>query len=159
MLRAPGDVIRRSEADGTAWYVVLTPACDFVPRRDGTPNADFVIVARARDLTLAEKYQKWSDRPDDGSRWDSLRQNVLMATHTRYNYLPAYRDIPDLVVDLQEVSSVPYAELTEFEVLASLAAPFAEALVSQYSHYVGRIGIPDLDADAIRKRLRAELRS
>lgn len=156
-LRGPGDVMRTTVDGSTEWCVILTPACDFVPRKGGVPNAEFVVVARARSLAEMEKYVKWSSSPSDDSKWQSLRQSVLMATHTRHSYLPAYRDIPDLVIDLQEITSMRFSELSNYEAVASLAPPFAEALVSQYSHYAGRIGIPDLDSDAVRSRLAAEL--
>jgi hypothetical protein len=155
-LRRPGDVLRKMVDGSAEWYVVLTPACDFVPRRDGTPNAEFVVLARARSLMDFEKYIKWRANPEDDSKWSSLRQSLLMATHTRYSYLPAFRKIPDLVIDLQEVSSMRFGELGDFEAVASMAPPFAEALISQYSHYVGRIGIPDLDSDAVRARLKSD---
>jgi CheY-like chemotaxis protein len=156
-MRGPGDIVRKNADDSAEWYVVLTPACDFVPRKDGTPNAEFVVIARARSLDVFEKYQKWTTKPHDDVKWDSLRQSVLMATHTRHSYLPAFRSIPDLVIDLQEVASIKFEELSNFDAVASLAPPFAEALISQYSHYVGRIGVPDLNSDAVRDRLSAGL--
>ncbi|NTW39232.1 MAG: hypothetical protein HGA44_04970 [Cellulomonadaceae bacterium] len=156
-MRAPGDVLH--ENDESTWWVILTPACDFVPRKGGAANAARVVLARAGLLDEIEKFRLWSESPADGNRWDSLRQNILMATQNRFYYLPAFRRIPDLVVDLQHLRSITFGELARFEAVASLATPYAEALLVQHSHYAGRIGIPDLDSDLVRTRLLARLAS
>ena len=76
-----------------------------------------------------------------------------MATQGRYHYLPAFRDIPDLVIDLENVRSVKADTLEAMDPIASLVSPFSEALLIQHSQFRGRIGVPDLDAEIIKQRL------
>jgi len=156
-MRGPGDVLREKRDEETLWWVVLTPACDFVPRKDGRMNAERIVLAHAGPLKEAEKYKSWSGKPADADKWISLRRNILMSTQNRFCYLPALRDIPDLVVDLQHLRSIAAEDLREFDAVASLATPYAEALLVQHSHYAGRIGIPDLDSEVVKERLLAEL--
>lgn len=156
--RAPGDLLMRDEGEGDAtWWVVLTPACDFMPRKDGIPNAERVVLAAATPVEEADKYKAWAKKIDDKSNWSILRRDILTATHSRFSYLPAFRDIPDLVVDLQHLASEPISRIAEYRAVASLAGPFAEALLAQHSHYAGRIGIPDLNVDLIRQRFEASI--
>lgn len=149
--RAPGDIVREGGRD---WWVVLTPACDFEQKK-----FEFVLLAHAGPLEAHPKYLSWTAAKAKGntakSEWGELRKDVLMATQGRYHYLPAFRDIPDLVVDLENVRSVTADELEAMEPIASLVSPFSEALLVQHSHFRGRIGVPDLDADLIKQRLEA----
>lgn len=148
-VRAPGDVIREAGGD---WWVVLTPACDFEQKK-----FEFVLLARAGALESHQKYLDWTAataRGNNGkSQWNDLRKVVLMATQGRYHYLPAFRDIPDLVIDLENVRSVTADVLEAMEPVASLVSPFSEALLVQHSHFRGRIGVPDLDPELIKIRL------
>lgn len=143
-MRAPGDVMR--DPDGY-WWVVLTPACDFEQKK-----FEFVLLARAGQLETHKKYLDWTATKSSG-KWGELRKDVLMATQGRYHYLPAFRDIPDLVIDLENVQSVPTDVLEAMEAVASLVSPFSEALLVQHSHFRGRIGVPDLDPELIKNRL------
>lgn len=148
-MRAPGDVVREAGSD---WWVVLTPACDLEQNK-----FEFVLLARAGALDSHQKYRDWIEATAKGnsgkSQWSDLRKVVLMATQGRYHYLPAFRDIPDLVIDLENVRSVKADALDAMEPVASLVSPFSEALLVQHSHFRGRIGVPDLDPDLIKDRL------
>lgn len=150
--RSPGDILRSS---GRTWWVVLTPACDFAQNK-----VDYVLLAKASPLGEHKKYQEWAKVAPGGnnesSRWNNLRQDVLKATQGRYHYLPAFREIPDLVIDLQDVQSIAAGELDSLTPIASLVSPFAEALLIQHSHYRGRIGVPDLDLELTKQRLVAD---
>lgn len=148
-VRAPGDVIRELGGD---WWVVLTPACDFEQKK-----FEFVLLARAGALDSHQKYLDWAAATAKGnngkSQWNDLRKVVLTATQGRYHYLPAFRNIPDLVIDLENVRSVTADVLEAMEPVASLVSPFSEALLVQHSHFRGRIGVPDLDPELIKNRL------
>jgi hypothetical protein len=150
-MRAPGDILRDSSRD---WWVVLTPACDFEQKK-----FKFVLLAHAGPLEAHDKYLGWTAARSKGNtakgEWNELCKDVLMATQGRYHYLPAFRDIPDLVIDLENVRSVTADTLETMDPIASLVSPFSEALLIQHSHFRGRIGVPDLDAKIIKQRLEA----
>lgn len=142
--RAPGDILRA--ADQT-WWVTLTPACDFAQSK-----VEFVLIAQADPLESNARYQKWAETKSKGA-WNELERNVLKATQGRYNYLPAFRDLPDLVVDMENVRAVAASELEPMEAVASLVSPFSEALLVQHSQFRGRIGVPDLNVGLVQARL------
>lgn len=142
--RAPGDLLRASDS---TWWVILTPACDFAQGK-----FEFALLAKAGDLGSNPRFQKWSN---SGSRsaWNDLERHVLTATQGRFYYLPAFRDIPDLVLDLENVQAVTVEALDAMSPVASLVSPFSEGLLVQHSQYRGRIGVPDLDSDRLKQRL------
>lgn len=152
----PGDILRltlRSKA--SEWWVLLTPAGDLAHKG----KADFVLLASALPLSSHEHFKKWDESRSDENpggakeKWNRLSKDVLRST-SRYYYLPKFRDIPDLVVDFQNVVSIPLdSYLDNYETVASLASPFVESLLTQHAHYRGRIGVPDLDLDAVKTRL------
>ena len=63
--------------------------------------------------------------------------------------------MPNLVVDFQRLENVARAELDNMTRIASLVSPFAEAAVSRFVRYFGRVGTDDLDVDMLLEGLRA----
>lgn len=141
-----GDILRD---DGGDWWVVLTPACDLAQRK-----FDFVLLGRAGRLASHPRFAKWNANRSRSS-WKELAANVLAATQGRFRFLPRFREIPDLVIDLEDVRSVPADQLDRFSAVASLASPFAESLLVQHSHFRGRVGVPDLDLGPIEAQFAA----
>lgn len=154
---SPGDILRAADQ---AWWVTLTPACDFAQGKVG-----FVLLARATPLREHPKYRDWenqytaeenqrkAEHNRGKSEWNTLRQDVLTSTRGRFHYLPSFRDIPDLVIDLEDVRAEVGSTLSGYVAVASLASPFAESLLIQHSQHRGRIGVPDIDPGLIRQRL------
>jgi CheY-like chemotaxis protein len=145
----PGDLIRRTNAGADEWSVVLTPACDL--EHDG--KADFVLLGKASMLTSHPKYVAWATNRSSG-KWNELN-SLLDGKVARYHYLPEFRDIPDLILDLENTQSVPIDDLGTYTRIASLVSPYCDALLAKYSHFRGRIGTPDLNSASIKHRLTA----
>ncbi len=143
-----------SESD--CWYVIVTPSCDLVENRR---KAEFVVLAQCRPLESFKEYEIFLEAGSAESSQESRLKSLLGSRPhrrqpDRYHYLPAAWSVPHLMVDNQLVVSVPYNELVEhYEKVASLDSPFAEELVHRFTRYIGRLGTPDLDLDAIVTRL------
>lgn len=151
-IRSPGDILRESSEDGLSWWIVLTPACDFAQSK-----VDHVLLAKAHPLSEHPKYVTWDSaltaNKNGNQEWSSLRKDVLTATQGRYSYLPPFREIPELVIDLEDLSTRRAEVVSALIPVASLSSPFAESLLVQFSHFRGRIGTPDLDHLRIKERL------
>ena len=147
----PGDLLRRGPADEYEWWVVLTPACDL----EHVGKAEFVLLGRASHLTANAKYVTWARSPSNNT-WNPLK-DMLVGKIARYYYLPEFREIPDLLIDLEDTQSFPIAELQKFTKIASLVAPYSEALLAKHSQFRGRIGVPDLNSAAVLERLKAAI--
>ena len=71
----------------------------------------------------------------------------------RFYFLPGALDLPDLVVDFQQLVTLPREQMEEdLKRLASLDSPFAETLLTRFSRYFGRLGTPDLDLGVVFNR-------
>lgn len=143
----------RSDEDGDRWWLVVTPSCDLEHSK-----AEWVVLAACAPLAEDQRLQKWWESESQGNK-DKLRK--LLGHDTggqadRHLFLPKAPTIPDLVADFQRLRSVTRAELEGMERVASLVSPFAEAAVSRFTRYFGRVGTDDLDVDAIMVRLAAE---
>ena len=147
----PGDLLRSGSTENPEWWVVLTPACDL----EHVGKADFALLGRAVPLTANDKYVKWAASASKGT-WNQLN-DVLTGKVARYYYLPEFREIPDLLLDLERVRSIPVSDLEDYARVASLVAPYSEALLAKNSQFRGRIGTPDLNSKSIQDRLTESL--
>lgn len=147
----PGDLLRNDAAEDREWWVILTPACDL--QQPG--KADYALLGKASLLTSNARYQAWQLSPTKGT-WNQLR-DLLTSKIARYYYLPEFREIPDLLLDLEDTHTIPLADLGNYIRMASLVAPYSEALLTRYSHFRGRIGVPDLNVEAVYRRLTAPI--
>lgn len=148
----------------STWYVVLTPACDLV---EAHLKAEYVVLVECVPLIDTPECKTFLDsRPSPGEEPSSQAKSAerrlrrLMQNDPegrpkdRNFYLPAAWAVPNLVVDFQRVVYVPYGELTQYERVATLDSPYAEAIVAKFGRYLGRLGTPDLDIDVPLNRLR-----
>ena len=85
-----------------------------------------------------------------------LRNEKQRGQKERYFFLPGVLKIPDLVIDLQRLHKLGCNELGGLEPIAALDSPFAEYLVTRFTRYWGRLGVPDLDVELIMGRLEHE---
>lgn len=141
----------RSEENGDWWWLVVTPSCDLEHTK-----AEWVVLAACAPVAADPRLQKWWESESAGNT-EKLRKLLDHDTGgkaDRHLFLPKAPRIPDLVADFQRLRSVTRAELNDMERVASLVSPFAEAAVSRFTRYFGRVGTDDLDVDAIMARLR-----
>ena len=87
-----------------------------------------------------------------------LQDNRKDTQRERFYFLPGALLLPDLIVDFQQLVTLPRDKLSTMDRLASLDSPFAEAMLSRFAGYIGRLGKPDLDSEAVLQRLYSEAR-
>ena len=75
----------------------------------------------------------------------------------RHKYLPSTFFLPDLVVDFQHLITVSKNDLESYSVVAMLDSPYAEALLTRFSRYYGRLGTIDIDKSVVYNRLKEGL--
>jgi CheY-like chemotaxis protein len=149
-----GDLLRGKDGDEESWSLVLTPSCDLEHGK-----ADYVQLAACLPFADQVDVIAWrSGEGNKGERKAAERRVVeILRQQTggqldRWLYLPRALDIPDLIVDMQKLRSVPRAEVDDLQRIASLDSPFAESAINRYNRYYGRVGTPDLDAEAAFER-------
>ena len=137
-----GEILKKDKA----YYVIMTPSCDFQMRSNGTRNVEVVVLFEAFLLKENGDYVNYYTKRTGKSKLLNLMHNKL----PRYHYLPGTSFISDLVIDFQKKKLISYDDLQkQFERIAILDSPFAESLLSRHIAYYSRIGTPDLDIDYI----------
>ena len=145
-----GEIVRRT-ADGT-FCVLLTPHCHLTVQREATaPRAEFVLIVRTVPATtIFDRYPCEGSTP--AKKLESLAKylrspaQVKKGLDGRYWFLPGFIDLPDLYCDFLQIESVPFAELgTEFERVAVLDTPFAEALQACFTRFYSAVGLSNLN--------------
>lgn len=141
-----GCIVRAGE--GKSYWIVATPACDFVER----PNKrlDNVLLIGAHLLTEDQTFKEWRANPS-GSKRSDLDRLVKNNKGDRYRFLPGTFFVPDLVVDMQRVWQIPIGDFERLsdDIVCRLDSPYREEFLLHVSRYYGRIGTPDLDHSAL----------
>lgn len=143
--------------DINRWYVIMTPTCDLV---QSPIKADSVVVAECVMINEFEEHAKWT-ASQGGSKNNHkrlerlLKSNPIKGQKNRYFYLPQAWKLPDMMVDFQKISSIPYDKLATYNKTASLDNPYAESLSHQFHCYLGRVGTPNLDLKAAIFRMQS----
>lgn len=153
-----GDIRLRNDDESIVYLVVLWPSCDMVSTGNRQPKTDFVLCARASLATDEPEVRNWRSDPSNNKKKkvESLIKNMRDKTPDRYHFLPGVWDIPHLVVDFQALEHVSLTTIRGFGCVATLASPFAEAMATRFQKYIGRVGTPDLDVEAVITQMQRE---
>lgn len=144
----PGELLRSESPENGEYSVLLTPACDIAQDK-----AEFMLVARCVPLSTTLQFQRNNSESTRSNASKGELKKLLGNKFERFYYLPAALDVPDLVVDFQQLATFECGELLGFIRVAALDSPFSQALLSQFTRYFSRLGTPDLDIDAIMTRI------
>lgn len=147
-----GDILKTVDGNDK-YFIVLSPSCDLQQSK-----ADNVLLGECKLLDEHEDASKVRNiviakSAVSGAASDTLKKLLKDngKQKDRFKFLPGTTFLPDLLLDLQSLSTSSFAELTKedslFEKIASLDTPFAESLQNQFTRYFGRVGTPDLSID------------
>jgi len=140
-----GEIVRNKKSG--EHRVILTPHCHLVRQKKGEkPKAEFVLTAKTESASaMIAKHGK------GGKDLDRLRRHIqspadLGKPSGRYWFLPGFLDMQDLYCDLLQLESLPLDTLEDdFESVAVLDTPFAEALQASFNAIYSVVGLPNLN--------------
>lgn len=157
-----GDILRGKENQND-FRVVLTPHCHLFPQlNQACPKADYVLTLKTVPAAevLGDKIAKTRELPQKEAKYKKLGPWTRSPAQTggtpdgRHWYLPAFLDIPHLYCDLLQMESIPYAKVVEdFDAVATLVAPYAEALQACFVSFYASVGVPELKIESIEDLL------
>lgn len=159
-----GDIFKKENSERPDFFVAITPSCDHAQGK-----SDFVLLAKCKYLVdtgpgANAKQSIATNAPISGTIADKLEKYIRdnSTPVDRYKYLPGTSFLPDLLIDLQDITTVAPASLNpeaeEYERIASLDSPFAESLQAKLVRYLGRIGTPDIDPDLAFERFKVRIK-
>jgi len=154
-----GDIVTRKIDGCPEHLVVVTPSCDLEQGK-----TDTVLLARCTPIEETKEYVSLANARKDGKSLKKpskavealIGNNRSSGQRDRHHFLPRFLRIPHLVVDFGDLVQLPKADAQkELERIATLDAPFAEALLIRFSRHYGRIGTPDLYVEQIVAQITA----
>ena len=151
-----GDLYHGALGQQTGYWILITPSCDMVTGRE---KADFMLFARCLHLTEQPEFTGWKTGHPEPSNNAKQRLESLLGNNRRggqperFYFLPGALTLPDLVVDFQQLETLPRGKASSLDRRASLDSPFAEAFLARFTRYFGRLGTPDLDVESVISRL------
>ena len=153
-----GDIIREQIDDQVRYMILLTPSCDIYKGK-----ADWMLFARCLQLSEEQEYIEFVKSPEDkkvkADFVSLLKDNRQCKQPERFKILPGAIDLPDMVVDFQQLEAITRDEFVsrakegKLECIASLDSPYAESLIARFTRYYSRLGVPDLNIELIKKKL------
>lgn len=137
-------------------FLILTPSCDIVLRKDGKRNADFILFCKIRPLQdIVENYnllnQYTSPNNSNRKRLIGFFENKKQ----KYHFIPKAEGIEPGLIDFQEKLTISSNEVDELlkaikiDRIATISQPFLKDIISRYSNYYSRQGSPDFDSNEI----------
>ena len=151
-----GDLYHGAISEQAGYWILITPSCDMVTGRE---KADFMLFARCLNLAEQPEFASWKAGLPEPSNNANRRLRSLLGNNRqdgqpeRFYFLPGALTLPDLVVDFQQLATLPRDRASSLERRASLDSPFAEAFLARFARYFGRLGTPDLDVESVMSRL------
>jgi len=152
-----GDLLRNKN-DHDDIRVILTPHCHLFKQPGAElPRAEFVLTIKAisAEIILGQKLEN-AKSVDEAAKLVKLRKWANSPAQTggkpegRHWYLPKFLKIPHLFCDFLQVTSFEYSELVDdYETVATLSPPYAEALQECFSSFYGSVGIPKIEPKSI----------
>ncbi|RUR39342.1 response regulator [Vreelandella populi] len=152
-----GDIYKKDKTSD--YYLVINPACDLDQGK--TESALFV---KCLPIEGFSEFSDVSQSKKTGSEISKSKKKQLRSLvcdnrksqPERYKYIPGTSFMPHLIADFQHLSQEPIARITEadnYERVATLDSPFAEAIQARFARYYSRFGVPDLDFDNVTDAL------
>jgi len=137
-------------------YVVLTPACDFVPRTNGERNVRKAFLLRIIELNEHFTHLDESIKKNDISKTlKGKLEKVISNNKSYYHFIPKHNSIEAGIIDFQDKLSISIDEVEEgiknknIDRFATITLPFLKDLIERYSSYYARQGSPDFNVDDI----------
>ena len=158
------DLLRRKDADWKdpeAFRLVLTPSCDLVPRNNGRPTAERVLLARCERFDKLGKVELKTGTGLTNKQRDSLRSMLTEGMADNHFPIPGFQGcVPLMVANLKRLELIEWDKIelelrdgqasttdVEFTRVVSTDSPFREMVVWAYLRVAGRPGVPVIDVD------------
>jgi len=138
-------------------YVVLTPACDFAMRSNGTRNVKKAFLLRVK--SLIEEFPSYNKTETISNLSNTFRGKLekVIGNNSKpyFHFIPKHNAIEPGLIDFQDKQSIAIEEIEESIVneeiirIATISLPFLKDLIERYSSYYSRQGSPDFNTEEI----------
>ena len=149
-----GNIVRRNEQ----WFVILSPACDLVIRRNGKFKTDRILLVETEEEDDVVR-TVLASIPKMGSKKSKLNE-VLKNNHTDYyHWLPESGFWGGRFLNFRRLKVLDEDKFREeFEIFEAQISPsFVKDIVARFSSFYARQGQPEIERKDIIDRIVAQL--
>ncbi|MYC77320.1 hypothetical protein F4X10_16275 [Candidatus Poribacteria bacterium] len=122
------------------WFVVLSPACDLVPRGEsGELNTDRILLVKIEEI----------DEVLGGSKSRSRVRELCTNRRTYYHWLPQTDFFEGGILNFRKLTTLDKDDFDKKfgKPTIQISPSFLKDIVSRFSSYYARQGQPDIDSD------------
>ena len=122
------------------WFVVLSPACDLVPRgENGVLNTDYILLVEIESVNTVLR----------GSKSKSRVTELCKNRRNHYHWLPETDFFDGGILNFRKLTSLNKEDFDEKfgEPTIQISPFFVKDIVSRFSTYYARQGQPDIDSE------------
>ena len=122
------------------WFVVLSPACDLVPRgENGVLNTDYILLVEIESVNKVLR----------GSKSKSRVTELCKNRRNHYHWLPETDFFDGGILNFRKLTSLNKEDFDEKfgEPTIQISPFFVKDIVSRFSTYYARQGQPDIDSE------------
>ena len=122
------------------WFVVLSPACDLVPRgKDRVRNTDDILLVEIESV----------DKVLGGSKNKGKVTELCRNRHQYYHWLPKTKFFEGGILDFRKLKTLDEDNFEEKfgKPTIQISPSFVKDIVSRFSSYYARQGQPNIDSD------------
>lgn len=122
------------------WFVVLSPACDLVPRgENGILNTDCILLAEIEGI----------DEVLGGSRSRGRVRELCTNRRTYYHWLPETEVFEGGILNFRKLITLDKDTFDERfgKPVIQISPSFVKDIISRFSSYYARQGQPDIDSE------------
>jgi len=147
-----GSIIERKKDQ--CKFVVLTPACDLVVRKEGDFKATKILLAEINDLMQVADQKKKGITKKNKQR-DAIEKLLKNSSEPYYHTLPKTSFFPGGIINFREPETISKTDMDNkfLKTPVQIAPLFIKDIVSRFSSFYARQGQPDLDLDNLIEEL------
>lgn len=144
-----GSILKNSTNEKN--YILLTPACDLVIRKNGNYKTDRLLLIEIESLHQIQKDVLENIQKRDKKR-DKLRELMKNNTTAYYHWLPATEFFEGGYANFRKSHSITKETLEKeypLPPLISVSPSFVKDILARYSSFYARQGQPDIEKESI----------
>lgn len=133
---------------GDQWFVVLSPACDLVPRgENGVRNTDYILLVEIESV----------DEVLAGSKSKGRVRELCTNKRDYYHWLPETDFFEGGILNFRKLKTLNEENFEEKfgKPTIQISPSFVKDIVSRFSSYYARQGQPDIDSEDFVNRYTA----
>jgi hypothetical protein len=145
--------------DSEDFYVILTPACDMVLRKNGKIKASKILLVNIEDINnVGELKEEMTKQSKKDKKRKMVKEFLKNNFSLYYHFLPPSPGFPGGFINFREVNSWEEIDIkSSFKIVGRITQPFLKDIIARFSAYYARQGQPDFDIPQLVKEVLSKL--